>query len=132
MPPKRSQTKNTGSKASSKASTSQPPSKKAKGLTPKIVEKKTVAPEHAAERHNTDSDSIAEESGDDIGHVSDIPKHSFGYSEDSDKDFPGETALEKRVRLAKKGKVRAAKAAQKTTPQTLNSKSFFIITTNFS
>ena len=78
MPTKRSQAKNTGSKANPKASTSQPPSKKAKGSTPKILKEKTVAPEHAAEGRSTDSDSLAEASGNDIGYVSDITEHSFG------------------------------------------------------
>lgn len=126
MPPKASQKKNTGSKANPKASTSQPPSKKAKGSQVKIIKEKTIAPEEPEEGHSTDSDVSLEAEGDDVGYVTDITEHSFGFSEDSDKDFPGETPLEKRARISKKKRVRADRAAKKSTPsQNLNSKYFF-------
>lgn len=111
MPPKRNQPKSTFNKANPKTFTSQPPSKKAKGSTPSIPKEKTIAPEHTDEGHSTDSDG-----GNDIGYVTDITEHSFGFSEDSAKYFPGETPLEKRARLSKKKRVRVARAAQKSAP----------------
>lgn len=137
MPPKKNQSK-TGTKANPKASTSQSSHAKAKKSVPKKPEEKTVAPSSPKEGHSTDSDSSVDSQNNDHDYNDDqhekdsLTSHEFDFSEDSEKDFPGETRAETRVRKSRNKRILEEKEAQKagTNTSLINSKFFFITMTN--
>lgn len=114
MPQKSTQSKKTGGKfISAASSSSQPQKEKTRRDEPKSRKDKTTASLKPKAGHGTDSDGSSEESCH-IEDMSDQSSHfTFDYSENSDKGFPDETTEEKNKRLAKKKNDCEVKAARK-------------------